>query len=465
MEITSTDIQARQKIAGRILDLKAKVKDGKAQLIWTAPDMGGQDAQHYEIKYAYTLSDIVDRFEINAMSWPFKPLYHPRAGSEVSFTLDISNNTSLLDKPLYFAVKATPQLSSLSTISNWVRVFVPSPPLPPTVPPTQLTSDFSFWNYDSYNNVGIDPIRPSVSTTSGLGIEMIIVIIVVCIVLLAVVVVAIRFCLLKYRQDINKKSTKTDSLKHDKINSNITIVPSSPSNNPQTTPLQSYTNQVDEPDLHTIGVPVGNYGYEDDTKKRYSLVQHQEQQLIDELKQQQQHMAQQLHPQGNIYGGLSVISNGTIPRNQPTLSPFNSWSASQLLHEHERRHSPLENMMQDEQLLPQHQEVMNQIDHMSLNGQHSDHISLSSHHQIPDHYTTANIPPPVPPLPMFNPNGYPANYNLYGVHHAQANPINGGIYQTMQRGEQLGQPFNTSLQGSLNSVNSGEKKRRNVTMV
>lgn len=88
---------------------------------------------------------------------------------------------------------------------------------------------------------------------------------------------------------------------------------------------------------------------------------------------------------------------------------------------------------------------------MSLNAPSMDHVSLNGGHYA--------HPPPVPPLPTFTSNGYPVgngNYNIYGVHPAQQ-----PIYQTMQRSE----PFPQSLQGSMSSVNSGDKKRRNVTMV
>jgi hypothetical protein len=133
-----------------------------------------------------------------------------------------------------------------------------------------------------------------------------------------------------------------------------------------------------------------------------------------------------------------------------------------LLHEHERRHSPMENM--DDQMMNPHQELLinPQVDHMSLNGQNMDHMSLNGH-LVPEHYQNQHhIPPPVPPLPAFNSNGYPVNYNIYGVH--QGNQQGHPIYQSMQRNETL-VPFNPSLQGSLSSVNSGDKKRRNVTMV
>lgn len=256
-----------------------------------------------------------------------------------------------------------------------------------------------------------------------MGIEIILPVVVGIIILAVILSLYCYFCVMKKRgHDSHKKPIKnSNGLKTDKLTSAVTIVPSSPMGTPQHA-QQGYVNHSDLPDHHTVGVPINSYTYDDEPKKRYSLVHQQEQQLIEELKQQQMHREQ------NPYGGnLSVISNNGIPqRNGPILSPYNSWTASQLLHEHERRHSPIEGPIpEDEMLVSGHQE---------------------------DHYNA----PPVPPLPAYSSNGYPPNYNVYG----NPNPI----YQSMQRNEPM-PAYSASLQGSLSSVNSGEKKRRNVTMV
>jgi len=313
-------------------------------------------------------------------------------------------------------------------VSNWVRVLVPLPPPPPTVPPTYVPNNDANWPYVIHSeNAG-----PSISPNMA-GIEIIAPIIIGCILLLLLIAMYCYFCVIK-----KKRSVKSPNKSIDKLNSNITIVPSSPIN---------HQSAPDYNDMQTVGVPVSNYGYEEE-KKRYSLVHQQEQQLIEELKQQQ--MMQPGNPNNN-YSGLSVISNNTLQRNH--LSPYNSWSASQLLHEHERRVSPMDGMLQDEHI--QHQDALSQLDHMSINAQYMQHI-----------------PPPVPPLPAIGSPHH--NYNIYGVHQPQNQ-----IYQ--QRSElsynqtdvpytnQINQtdlPYNNqSLQGSMSSVNSGEKKRRNVTMV
>ncbi|RZC37039.1 DUF1973, CLCA N, Activator LAG-3 and/or VWA 2 domain containing protein, partial [Asbolus verrucosus] len=461
MMITSEEIDAADAIpAGRIGDLKAQVipEDMKARLAWSSPDMGGHPVSRYEIRYANSVQAITDGFETSATPWDNTQLYPLAPGSDTTFTLDMSQNKELLDKPLYFAIKAFSKFSPDvgGPISNWIRVLVSSPPPPPTVPPTYSANEQAFWP-NNVNSVGVDPVSPSISKTMDVGLTLILPITIGLLVLLIILIIYCYCCVIKRRDHRDSHKKSSSPIKNDKLSSTITIVPSTPQNVPQN--QNNYT--TDLPDPHQIGVPV-KYEYEEDTKKRYSLVNQQEQQLIEELKQQQMAHHQQRELGGtpnNAYSGLSVISNSTLNRNGHTLSPYNSWSASQLLHEHERRHSPLENM--DEHQMNAHQELLinPQVDHMSLNGQNVDHMSLNGHH-VPDPYQNQHhIPPPVPPLPAFNSNGYPVNYNIYGVHQ-------GGqpIYQSMQRNETL-VPFNPSLQGSLSSVNSGDKKRRNVTMV
>ncbi|KAK9738117.1 hypothetical protein QE152_g10119 [Popillia japonica] len=454
MEMTANDIKSANQIAtGRILDLKPSNARSKViRLSWTAPDMGGHKVTRYEVKYAATIADITEHFETNAKLWEgHKPL--PLAvGSETSFPIDMSE---FLGVPLYFAVRAFSQVPGISTISNYVRLYVPLPPPPSTVTPV-FRHNFPSGSSGINEVYASDEVIPSKNDSSNVGVEIILPILAGCLLLVVLLVLYFCFCVRKRGRDSHKESNKTKTIENDKMNS-ITIVPNTPINNPQPT-QQCYSNQLSEND-HTIGVPVTNMGYDDEPKKRYSLVHQQEQQLIEELKQQQiahQQRNDQMN-QSNNYGVLSVISNGTIQRGQPTLSPYNSWSASQLLHEHERRQSPME--MGEEPLLTQHQEMMNQLEHMSLNGQNVDHVSLSSH-QIPEHYNTVHVAPPVPPLPIYSQSPYPSN-GIYGVHQPQTYP-NQVIYQSMQRGESA---FTPSLQGSLNSVNSGEKKRRNVTMV
>lgn len=457
-------LSAGQLTIGRIGDLKAQVSkdEQRVKLIWTAPDMGGYNVARYEIKFANSIYDITEKYEINAIIWEHGIPFPQSPGSETSFTLNFTQEPTLLDKPLYFAVKAFSQISHDATsgpISNWVRVFVASPPPPPS--PTYLypSTNVFTWPNNSYKSVNVVNVGPRLSSGLDLGLQLILPI-VFGVVLLSIIMAAYCYCC------VVKRRKRNDDLKTNKM-SNVTIVPSAtntalPSVNNSPQHNNAYT--TDSSDHHTVGVPIYQDQQYDDEKKRLSIVHQQEQQLIDELKQQQQHQhllhlqQQRDHMQtpNNTYSGaLSVISNNTLQRNGRTLSPYESWSASDLLHEHERRHSPsMMDGMIPEEMMPNH----HQVDHLSITGQCLDHMSVSGQH------FNVVAPPPVPPLPSYN--GYPVNYTIYGVHQPPQHqpPPNGGLYQALHRNENL-PAFNSSLQGSMSSVNSGEKKRRNVTMV
>lgn len=93
--ITSEDItSASQTSVGRIGDLKVVVipEDMKARLSWTSPDMGGNTVSRYEIRYATSVLDILDKFEIAATSWDNSQPFPLSPGSETTFTLDMNQN-------------------------------------------------------------------------------------------------------------------------------------------------------------------------------------------------------------------------------------------------------------------------------------------------------------------------------------------------------------------------------------
>ncbi|CAG9863807.1 unnamed protein product [Phyllotreta striolata] len=439
--ISSEDIStANDFVVGRIGDLKAKIlaDELKARLSWTSPDMGGDSVSHYEIRYADSVFDILDNFETKARLWDYGQPFPLSPGSETSFTLDFNQKKELLDHTLYFAIKSySKNTNSISgPISNWVRVLVNSPPPPPTVPPTYSSNDQSYWpnHGNSFDN---EVAGPSISKSMPLSSNVIIAIGVVGTIIVLLIILSILYFVCKRKHVDNAKSLKDNAIKKDNLSTTVTIVPSSPQHNNSNNSTQTYVGQ-DMPDPHQIGVPINNYGYEDDTKKRYSLVHQQEQQLIEELKHH--------HQQRDNYEGVSVISNHSINRNQ-VLSPYNSWTASQLLHEHERRRSPMEGNMPGQEQMMCHQGLL-------INGD-ADHMG-----PMTDAYGQTHMPPPVPPLPVFSDSRYPPNYEVYECHPQAVQHVH-PIYQSMQRRE----PFNQSLQGSLSSVNSGEKKKRNVTMV
>ncbi|GLV34560.1 hypothetical protein CBL_09041 [Carabus blaptoides fortunei] len=455
-------LSASQLAVGRVGDLRAHifVDEQKVKLTWSAPDMGGANVARYEVKYANSVQNITDNYETNAMVWDQGTPFPQSPGSETTFTLNFAQNpTMLLDRPLYFAVKSFSRISQdaggARPISNWVRVFVASPPPPPTSSPIYPTMSVTSWPFNNHKSVNVEERR--IASGLDLGLQLILPI-VFGVVFLALIMAIYCYCCIV-------KPKRNGEIKSDKM-STVTIVPPNPnatSASANTTPQHNNAYTTDTNDHHTVGVPIyQDQTYDDEpTKKRLSIVHQQEQQLIDELKQQQQHLQQQgelRQVPGNYPGALSVISNNTLQRGGRTLSPYESWTASQLLHEHERRHSPsmMDELMQAEhqQMLPVHQQQPQQ-DHISITGQSLDHVSVNGAH-------FSVLPPPVPPLPSYN--GYPVNYPIYGVHQAQ--PIHTvpapNMYQSVHRNDMQ---FNSSLQGSLSSVHSGEKKRRNVTMV
>ena len=220
---------------------------------------------------------------------------------------------------------------------------------------------------------------------------------------------------------------------------------------------------MDMPDHHTVGLPI--YSSEEEIhKKRYSIVNDQEHQLI--KKMQHQHIQRIYRP-----CALSVISqNNNIMAPNGRIygaGPYDSWTPSQLLHEQDEQHSdrPYDDI-NNQGIIPSDQMMPDQYSLINGGGHLMDHMSM-------------NGAPPVPPLPynsqdVFNTGG--SGGSIYGTNSAAHNNIMdqppayiSSISQQrhLQQQQQHQQPqFNTSLQGSMNSVNSNEKKKtRNVTMV
>lgn len=410
--------------------------DLKARLTWTAPDMGGLSVARYELKYARTMADIIDRFE-TAMSWDYGTPFPLAPGSETSFTLDFTRNPSLLDVPLFFSIRGfmdSAENSLGGPISNWVHVLVPSPPPPPPPPFTSPTSTYDLSSWPSEGDDS-DTIVPRIAKDSDFGLELILPIVGVALLTVCIVVYC-YLCVLRRRSgNSGKKANKgkhTSGGKQQVTSQNtaVTIVPSSPvsANNGSSNLSLSPSHTLESNGLPQFDPCLG------DEKKRFSVAQlQQEEQMLQQQQheemlqqQQQQHVTPHIVPNPNV-SGISTISNSTntLVRGR-TLSPYQSWTASQLLHEHERRHSPYGGVGEE---------------------------AIGGGNQT-------QLPPPVPPLPSFNPqhNGMYTSGPLYGVHVSTF--VNGGYHRN---GSLV--PFNPSLQGSLSSVSSGDRKKRNVTMV
>lgn len=86
------------------------------------------------------------------------------AGSETSFTLDFSQDRSLLDNPLFFALLAysSPYESSIpGPLSNYARVLLSSPP-PPPPPPVPTDYSITKWLHKSESDLD-DDIVPRIA--------------------------------------------------------------------------------------------------------------------------------------------------------------------------------------------------------------------------------------------------------------------------------------------------------------
>lgn len=496
------------RLAGKIGDLKSELVDsGKVRLSWTSPDLGGHLVARYEVKFATAISDIVDNFETAAILWTHNQAHAYSIGDETSFTLNMTNEPSLIGRPLYFAIRAYSQLATdapASDISNFVRVFVPKPTPPTQATPSYFDRGFSSWPFNTGSDAeNEDNAIPKVAKSMDFGLELIIPI-VGAIVILLLACFYCYCCFIRRRvstaAEDKKKSLKKSSLKGDHQTVNV-IVPSPTHTinngslmNGTLKPMdmhspqhQMYEGINDIPDPHTIGLPIYNIDDEMMGKNRYSLVQHHDQQLIEELKTQQAHvlsMTRQsdmiITPNGNnLYSnncmGLIPSSNGnTLTREGRTLSPYESWTASQLLHEHERRISPTDEVMG---------QGMGGINsgHMMgvpMNGHDMDPMMMANdqmmllnggHHGMRSDCVSLSGAPPVPPLPYNGQEQYQqSGYNIYSTSTNQPPPMYSAIQRNpnpQQQQQSQNGVFNTSLQGSLNSVNSSDKKRRNVTMV
>lgn len=387
-------------VSGMVGDLRAVIlpTELKARLVWTAPDMGGKPVTKYELRYARRISDILDNFNSGTI-WPYGSLFPLAPGSETTFTLEFTRNPSLLDQTLYFAIRGYSDLSDAARpgpVSNWVRVNVPSPPPPPPVSTTASTT-LPVWPQQEESAV------PNIVETFELNLEIILPVIIGILVLGIFVVIYCYFCLRKRA----KKEAKP-SHPEKPINGNISIVPTESNTNGS----GSVTHQIASPNYglspQMTNLPQYEVRVEDEPNKRYSLTPY-------EGVMPNGTMSSPSYGGGN--GNLSVINEFDQRTNslvrEKTLSPYQSWSASQLLHEHERRQSPY--------------------------GQMEDYSQY--------------YPPPVPPLPAYQ------TQDIYGGSPHLPPPNQFLSYQPSQN------IYNPSIQGSISSVNSTDRKRRNVTMV
>lgn len=409
---------------GRIGDLRIvdqinrnSSDNAKVILEWSAPDIGDANDNtkiNYEIRYAIHLKDLISDFSVLTNVWNYIdtiPNYH--TGQKASIALNLSNEPTLIGQAFYVAIKSTADGEYTGPVSNVVRVFVPK--RRPTPSP--------HYTVDAYNDHDSYTVEPNYDDDNGIfqnntrvaGLSMDIFIAITLCSLFAVIFIALVCwcCISRRKKDVISKKYPVKSSPKNQPAISVIVPQTSPTysvcanqnqyQNPKSVDGSMSSYLVDIPDHQTIGLPMI-----DDDMMKPEFMDHE--MLFEEMKQQRKFQQQAI---ADTYS-----SNGTMTRNGRYLSPYESWTASQLLHEHERRHeSPME------------------IDPSMM-------------------YVDANGMEQVPPIP---PHPYQGNYGY----------TTGDVSHDSRM---MPPPHYSSVYrpgGSMQSVSmaNGDKKIRNVTMV
>ncbi|XP_058467189.1 calcium-activated chloride channel regulator 2-like [Malaya genurostris] len=391
---------------GKISDLIVDVEGMRVRLNWTTPDMGGRTIARYEIKYATSIRDIVDYYDTAAFLWHHDTPLINSIGEESSFTMNLSHEPHLIGQVLYFAVRAHALGVAGGSTSNYVRVFVPKPKRATSLSPSTSIGTESYetvWSsYDEIrdgHNRRVN-IHQRIADTISLEVEVLLAIIVGVIFLIIIILVCCYFYFFKKRdsshEDDQKRPIKPfptetkSSLGHSVFVTSGNVTSSSSNATSSTSASPDYVQQTNiSTNIPTI--------YNSRTLPI-------EQKLIDELKQQQQIGDTQsfVHASTEVMNYNSTLSRGCKPTvtfsDTRTLSPFESWSASQLLQEHEqnqRRRSPslIDNFLDNDV----QQFYTSQHDQTSL----------------------LNSNPPMPPPPVYSTTNPPFYYEQQQSHQLQ----------------------------------------------
>lgn len=505
---------------GRIGDVRAELIDfAKVRLSWTSPDMGGIKVARYEVKYSLSHADVVDNFETACIRWEHDQPFAFSIGDDTSMTMNISVEPSLIGKRIFVALRAYSELTQdarAGPVSNVVTVYIPRPAPPSTVRPvshhTDNFFDFAAESDDDEGSLSDDDLIGGETSSKASLYDLnwdILIPIIVGIFLVAILIIGFcYFCIVRRQKklDFPKKQYVVANDKHT-LASNVMTSPvhsmphhTSPEHTStpvsqhqqqqsvnlyqqQQPPVPMYPSELDMPDHHTIGLPI--YSSEEEIhKKRYSIVNDQEHQLIQQ-NMKHQHVQRVFRP-----CAVSVISNNNTLMSQQNGrmfgGPYDSWTPSQLLQDHEQQSAYDELINQNVVGISDtgyttmmNQQQHNQADQYSLlNGHQQQQQKQQLIDQMSIHNGGGVGAPLVPPLPYSqNSTGQQDAYstNIYSTDHHNNIMNDQPMYVTSHRhaGTICGtdrhpqnNQFNTSLQGSMNSVHSGDKKKtRNVTMV
>ncbi|CAD7094161.1 unnamed protein product [Hermetia illucens] len=438
-------------IVGRIGDLTGSyIGDGKVRLTWTAPDMGGHSVVKYEVRYALNFFDIVNNFDTVASIWPHASPYPYAIGDITNFILDINLEPALYGSTIFIAIRPFTTLFTdvvPGLESNPIHVVIPNR-ISPTTPDTEITET----SINQEKNAAESESDPTTgkSPVTRTNIKEYSIAIAVGIFLISIIIVLyLVYCITKRRRKQAKRdglcsadiahTTKIESLPR---NEAVKICPNKGNLTDslcqddnifqQQEHCQQHFNQnsnvhpvIEPPDHHVIGLPLCPDGSE-----------YQKKDYVDRF-------TPTLYSACGTVSVISANDNNTFTRQGRVLSPYDSWTASQLLHEHEYRVSPIGDLLES-----------------------------------PDHLTPNYDAPPIPPLPLNT-----DSYQIYGESVTQPNRQHRHqppTYSTIRRNE--GPPLQSSThptklfhnKNSCPSISStqqdvahsfNEKKRRNVTMV
>jgi calcium-activated chloride channel regulator 3/4 len=427
--VSSAEIDQEKSVTpfiGRIGDLRwSQLNESVIIIEWSGPDVGRDGVKiNYDIRYSSSLKDMLDDFETLANRWQYVENIPHIVGQVATVTINLADKPSLIGQPFFIAIKSRMEGETTGPISNVARVFVPK--RRPTISPhfssdSMGDSSGTDLQYDlTHDDDSGDGIFTNIHKVAGVNLEIIIPV-VVCFFIIIVIIFAYCWCCLNRNKKFSKsKKDQAKSSPYQQPAISVIVPQTSPVYSAQKTqnqyipdPLNSSMYYVEAPNHHTVGLPIDDEMAKIDYKE-------QEKMLYEEMRLQKQFQKQAMMEAYDH--DMSMSANGTLTKDSVRyLSPVESWTASQLLHEHERRQSPTE------------------IDQSSM-------------------YVDANgeIVPPIPPHPYQNNYGY-----LPGDMGRMPPPQYSYVYRPLAR-PSLDQG------GSMQSVNasiSAEKKIRNVTMV
>ncbi|XP_046393825.1 calcium-activated chloride channel regulator 2-like [Ischnura elegans] len=331
----------------KVGDLRSEVlaAETRARLTWIAPgahgDMGTVDS--YEVRFSRNLATVADNFDA-ATPWEKGRPFPLAPGSDTSFTLDFVGETALLDTPLFFAIRAVSSKENSPIMfgrpSNVVRVLVPSPPPPPPPPPPPvlLHPGGHFINGTEVDPNDLVVIPQRAGLASGVGMALQVILPAAVGILLLIGVLGVYFFLVAQRR---RRTAKKHQHKPSMTTPTTTYAPTSNGNGnrsgPMPTPPPAY-----EPRLMEDGIKSDNLvrwiGENDGSAKRFSLGDEVPPHVTTSPDPRGARLSVICSKDGMGGGPMSPVGEGGMPAR--TLSPYQSWTASQLLHEHERRHSP-----------------------------------------------------------------------------------------------------------------------------